>query len=127
MNILKRIAGFFRRLFRSKGFDRGLKIFIGVYIAYMIYSLIVFYQVMKSVGMPFDKEALKFFFQMPVISYGFPRASASLAIGIGLGLVWYFRRRRKSGETEEPEETAEESPEPVQEEETIENTQKRYF
>ena len=60
-----RIAGFFRRLFSSKGFRRGLLIFLGVFIVYYCYNVILFLNVVMDTGASFG-EALRFYFNLPL-------------------------------------------------------------
>ena len=48
--MFQRIAGFFRRLFSSKGFRRGLRIFFWVFVVYYLYNITLFIIAMKNSG-----------------------------------------------------------------------------
>ena len=101
--MFRRIAGFFRRLFNSKGFQRSFRIFLGVYAAYYIYNVILFIKVAMDIGASFG-EALR----------------------IAIGLAWALNRKRTNRETDEPEEKPEGSSGDAREEETIETTHYKY-
>ena len=125
MSMFRQIAGFFRRLFSSKGFQRGLRIFFGVSAAYYIYTMIVFLKVMKDIGVSYG-EALWYFFEFTILGGGRIPVSASVALGIAAGLVLYFNRKRRNREEAEPDEKAEKTSDTVQEEEIIETTHYKY-
>ena len=123
--MFQQFIGFFRRLFRSKGFRIGARIFLWVFAAYFVYSFILFYITLRSIGVSF-REALEIFFQVPLIDGTRLHAtSTGLFIGIALGLIWFFNRRSKKNETEDAEESEEtenkpnEKPEAMQKEEEI--------
>ena len=120
-----RIAGFFRRLFSSKGFQRGLLIFLGVFIVYYCYNVILFLNVVMDTGASFG-EALRFYFNLPLFYADWVPPSASIVLGIAIGLVWYFNRKRINREKAEPDQKPEESPDEVREEETFEPTRYKY-
>ena len=120
-----RMAGFCRRLFGSKGFRRGLRIFFGVFVAYFIYSIIIYFAAMKQIGVPFG-EALRIFFNISLFDIGRIPPSASVAFGIAIGLVWFFSRKRENREKTEPGEKTEEPSDAAREEEIIETTHYRY-
>ena len=120
-----RIAGFFRRLFSSKGFQRGLLIFLGVFVVYFFYNVILFLNVVMDTGASFG-EALRFYFNLPLFYADWVPPSASIVFGIAIGLVWYFHRKRINREKDEPVEKPEESPDAVREEETFEPTRYKY-
>ena len=124
--MFQRIAGFIRRLFSSKGFQRGLRIFFGVSVAYYIYNMIFFLKIMKDIGVSYG-EALRFYFHLSLFDTTRFPASASVALGIAVGLVWYFNRKRKNREEAEPDENAEQSSDAVREEEFIETTHYKHF
>ena len=123
--MFRRIAGLFRRLFNSKGFRRSLCIFLGVFVVYYIYNVILFLTVVMDTGATLG-EALRFYFSLPVFDADWVPPSAGFALGIALGLVWYFNRKRSSRETAEPEEKPEESSGAVRDEEIIETTHYKY-
>ena len=120
-----RIAGFFRRLFNSKGFQRGLLIFLGVFVVYYFYNVILFLNVVMDTGASFG-EALRFYFNLPLFYADWVLPSASIVLGIALGLAWYFNRKRINRENAEPDQKPEESPDAVREEEFFETTHYRH-
>ena len=116
-----RLAGFCRRLFSSKGFQRGFRIFVGVFAAYYIYNIVLYFIAMKNAGVPFG-AALRFYFSIPLFYDARIPPSASVALGIAIGLIWYFHRKNRNKEKAEPETLAEESSDTVREEEIVETT-----
>lgn len=125
IRMFRRIAGFFRRLFNSKGFQRSFRIFLGVYAAYYIYNVILFIKVAMDIGASFG-EALRFYFSLPFLGADWVTPSAGIALGIAIGLAWAFNRKRTNRETDEPEEKLEGSSGDAREEETIETTHYKY-
>ena len=123
--MLHRIAAFFRRLFNSKGFRRGLLIFLGVFIVYYFYGVIIYLRAVMNTGASLG-EALRFYFSLPVFYADRVPPSAGIALGIAIGLVWYFNRKRMNRKTAGPDEKPEESPDAVPEEEFIETTHCKY-
>ena len=120
-----RIAGFFRRLFSSKGFQRGLLIFLGVFVVYYFYNVILFLIAVMNTGASFG-EALRFYFNLPLLYADWVPPSASIVLGIALGLAWYFNRKRINRENAEPDQKPEESSDAAREEETFETTHYKY-
>ena len=116
--MFQRIAGFFRRLFSSKAFRRGLRIFFWVFVVYYLYNITLFIIAMKNSGGSIG-DALRIIFITPLIDLGHLRPSASVALGIAAGLIWFFNRRERN-RNDKSEEKTEESPESVREEEFIE-------
>ena len=112
--MFQRFAGFCRRLFSSKGFQRGLRIFLGVFGVYYIYSIVIYLT-----------EALRFFLDLPLFYAGQLPPSVGVALGIAIGLIWYRSRARKSREKSGPDEETEESPDDTREEEIIEAPRSR--
>ena len=103
--MFQRLIGFFRRLFRSKGFRIGARIFLWVFAAYFVYSFILFYITLRSIGVSF-REALEIFFQVPLFDGARLHAtSTGLFIGIAIGLIWFFTRRSKKNDSEDAEES----------------------
>ena len=123
--MFRRIAGFFRRLFNSKGFQRSFRIFLGVYAAYYIHNVILFIKVAMDIGAPLG-EALRFYFSLPFLGADWVTPSAGIALGIAIGLAWALNRKRTNRETDEPEEKPEGSSDDAREEETIETTHYKY-
>ncbi len=117
--MFQRIAGFFRRLFSSKGFRRGLRIFFWVFVVYYLYNITLFIIAMKNSGGSIG-DALRIIFTTPLIDLGHLRPSASVALGIAAGLIWFFNRKKQGGQNDEPDEKAEESADPAPEEEFTE-------
>ena len=120
-----RIAGFFRRLFDSKGFQRGLLIFLGVFVVYFFYNVIIFLIAVMNTGASFG-EALRFYFNLPLFYADWVPPSAGIVLGIAIGLVWYFHRKRIYREKAEPDKKPEASSDAVREEEIIEPTHYKY-
>ena len=118
--MLHRIANFFRQLWNSKGFRRGLRIFIGVFAVYYVYNVVIFLLAVMNTGASLG-EALRFYFGLPF----FP-PSVSVALGIVIGLVGYFSIKKKKQENAEPDHKAEESPDAEPEEEINETTRRMY-
>ena len=118
--MLHRIANFFRQLWNSKGFRRGLRIFAGVFAVYYIYNVVIFLLAVMNTGASLG-EALRFYFGLPF----FP-PSVSVALGIVIGLVWYFSIKKKKQENAEPDNKTEESPDAEPEEEINETTHRMY-
>ncbi len=123
--MLHRFAGFFRRLFNSIGFRRSLLIFLGVFVVYYIYNVIIFLIAVMNTGVS-PGEALRFYFSLPPFYADWMPPSASVALGIAIGLVLYFSRKRKINEKAEPDEKAEENSGAVREEEIIEPPHCKY-
>ena len=123
--MIHRIAGFFSRLFSSKGFRRGLLIFLGVFIAYYVYNVIIFLIAVMDTGVPLG-EALRFYFNLPLFYADWIPPSATVALGIAIALVLYSHRKRRNMEKAEQDEKAEESSDTVREEEFTETTHYRY-
>ena len=123
--MLHRIANFFRKLYNSKGFQRGLCIFIGVFVIYYLYNVIIYLSAVMNTGVSLG-EALRFYFELPFFYTGFLPPSAGIALGIAIGLVWYFSMKKKRQNNTEPDNMAEESSDAVPEEEISETTHCRY-
>ena len=123
--MLHRITNFFRQLYNSKGFRRGLRIFIGVFTVYYIYNVIIYLKALMSVGVSLG-EAIRCYFELPFVCAGCLPPSAGVALGIVIGLVWYFNMKKSKQENAEPDQTAEEFPDAEQEKEIIETTHRRY-
>lgn len=123
--MFRRIAGFFRRLFNSKGFQRSFRIFLGVFGVYYIYNVILFIKVVMDTGASLG-EALRFYFSLPFFDAGWIPPSAGIALGIAIGLAWALNRKRTNRETDEPEEKPEGSSGDAREEEIIETTHYKY-
>ena len=131
------IAGFFRRLFNSRGFQRGLLIFLGVFIVYYFYNVIIYLRAVMNTGASLGEAlrfyfslplfyALRFYFSLPLFYADWVPPSAGIALGIAIGLVLYFHRKRVNSEKAEPDEKPVESSDAVREEEIIETTHYKY-
>jgi len=123
--MLQRVAGFCKRLFSSRGFHRGLRIFLGVFAVYCIYNIGLFIVVAMNSGASFG-EALYFVFTTPLVYPGWIPPSASVALGIAAGLVLYFNRKKRNEGKTEPDEKAEESSDAAREEDFVETTHYKY-
>lgn len=123
--MLRRIARFFRRLFSSKGFQRGLRVFLWVFIALCFVDIIIYFRAVLSAGASFW-DALSFLVHYSLFGSGWFSPAVSVALGIAAGLIWYFSRRTNKQDETEPDEKKEESPDAVREEEIIETTHYRY-
>ena len=116
--MMKKIAGFFRRLFASRRFRRGTRILFWVTIAYIILILARILIAFKDAGFSFG-EALRFFFSISLFDFDpmWPFI-VIVFLAIALGLICYFQGKEENGNTEE--EKPVEAPNPVQEEELSE-------
>ena len=116
--MMRKIAGFFRRLFRNRGFRRVTRILFGASIGMIIYNLIMILHAFTEADVPF-RDALRFFFSLSPFEYDFARPFFILIfLAIALGLICYFQGKEENGNTEE--EKPVETPNPVQEEELSE-------
>ena len=116
--MMRKIAGFFRRLFRNRGFRRVTRILFGASIGIIIYNLIMILHAFTEADVPF-RDALRFFFSLSPFEYDFARPFFILIfLAIALGLICYFQGKEENGNTEE--EKPVETPNPVQEEELSE-------
>ena len=116
--MMRKITGFFRRLFRSRGFRRGTRILFGASIAIIIYNLIMIMIAFMRTDIPF-RDVLRFFLSLSPFEFDFAWPFfIHIFLAIALGLICYFQGKEENGNTEE-EKTVEE-PNPVQEEEPSE-------
>ena len=116
--MMRKIAGFFRRLFRSRGFRRGTRILFWVTIACIIYNLIRIMIAFTDAGIPF-RDGLRFLFSISPFAGSFIWPFFAIVfLAIALGLICYFQGKEENGNTEE--EKPVEEPNPVQEEELSE-------
>ena len=125
--MFQRVTGFFRKLFSSKGFRRGLGIFLLVLIAWYIYNLVLFFFTLKNSSFSFG-EVLSFILFAPLWD-GVFNPFAVITLHIVLLLAWYIHLRKKSREAAEPAEKAEKAEEPsgeTRDEEFMETTRYRY-
>ncbi len=126
--MMKKIAGLFRRLFKDRGFRRGIRILFWASIAYIIYNLVVYLNAITDVGISLQ-DAIRFFFSLSPFAYPFAwRFFAVVFLAIVLGLIRYFMGKEESRNTEENagEEKPAESTDPVQEEELYEPKHYQY-
>ena len=116
--MMRKIAGFFRRLFRNRGFRRGTRILFWVSIAIIIYNLVMMLNAFMSADIPF-RDALRFLFSFSPFDFESAWPFFILIfLAIALGLICYFQGKEENGNTEE--EKPVEEPNPVQEEELSE-------
>ncbi len=92
----------------------GLRLaFLWLAAVYSAHSVIMFLIALKHSGISF-REAMNLFFAHPWNESLLP---VSVVLGFVAGLVWYLRRKKRSGETEEePEQESAGSPAPEREE-----------
>ena len=117
--MMKKTAGFFRRLFARRGFRRGTRILFGVTIACIIYNLIRIMIAFTDAGIPF-RDGLRFLFSISPFAGSFTWPFFAIVfLAIALGLICYFQGKEENRNTEEDteEEKPTESADPVQEEE----------
>ena len=117
--MMKKIAGFFRRLFARRGFRRGTRILFGVTIACIIYNLIRIMIAFTDAGIPF-RDGLRFLLSISPFAGSFIWPFFAIVfLAIALGLICYFQGKEENRNTEEDteEEKPTESADPVQEEE----------
>ncbi len=116
--MMKKMAGFFRRLFTSRGFRRVTRILFGATIAIIIYNLVMILIAFLTTDIPFG-DALRFFFSLSPLEYNAAWPFFILIfLAIALGLICYYQGKEESRNTEE--EKPAEAPDPVQEEELSE-------
>lgn len=115
--MFRRIAAFFRKVFKSKYF----RILIRILIAYLILSFISSVVQLTRLGIPF-RSAFNYVLRYTLGLGDFSLPAASIGLGIIFGLLWYRRNRKNTqdGEEEKTEEKPAEIPEEKQEEEIIE-------
>ena len=106
--MMKKIAGLFRRLFKDRGFRRGIRILFWASIAYIIYNLVVYLNAITDVGISLQ-DAIRFFFSLSPFEADFAWPFFILIfVTIALGLICYFQGKAESRNTEE--ETEKEKP-----------------
>ncbi len=116
--MMGKITGFFRRLFRSRGFRRGTRILFWASIAIFICDLVMVMIAFMHTDIPF-LDALRFFLGLTPFAFDSAwRFFIHIFLAIVLGLICYFQGKEENGNTEE--ETTAEGPDPVQEEELSE-------
>ena len=116
--MMRKITGFFRRLFRSRGFRRGTRILFWGSIAVIIYNLIMVMIAFMRTDIPFG-HALRFFLSLSPFEFDSAwHFFILIFLAIALGLICYYQGKEDNGETGE-QKTVEE-PNPVQEEEISE-------
>ena len=116
--MIRKTAGFFRRLFRSRGFRRGTRILFWASIAIFICDLVMVMIAFMHTDIPF-RDALRFFLGLTPFAFDSAwRFFIHIFLAIALGLICYFQGKEENGNTEE--ETTAEGPDPVQEEELSE-------
>ena len=117
--MMKKIAGFFRRLFKSSRFRRGTRILFWVTIAYIILILVRILIALMVSGFSFW-DAIRIIFSISLFDFDpmWPFIVITF-LAIALGLICYYQGKEESRNTEEA--TEEENPaalsDPVQEEE----------
>ena len=126
--MMKKTAGFFRRLFTSRGFRRGTRILFWMTIGIIVYNLVMILIGFMSANISL-REALWFFFSLSPFEFNFVWPFFILIfLAIVLGLICYFQGKEESRNPEKG--TVEEKPselsDPVQEEEMPEPKHYQY-
>ena len=122
--MFRQIADFFRRLFANRGFRRGLRIFLWLFVAWYLYNIYRYLVALRNTGLPFGK-ALRILFRTPLAGSVIPIPFASVALGVVIGVIWFYRRKKQK--QQEAEKKAGETPAPAKEEEIIETTHYKFF
>ena len=112
--MFQRISGFFRRLFGNKGFRRACWVFLGLFVVYYLYNMVLFLQALIRAGFPLP-QAVHVVLHTPLVFHTLSPFWSVLA-GVVIGLAWYFYRKRKNTEPEEAEEKEPEVSSSVREE-----------
>ena len=113
--MFQRISGFFRRLFRNKGFRRACWVFLGLFVVYYLYNMALFLQALIRAGFPLP-QAVHVVLHTPLVFHTLSPVW-SVLLGVVIGLAWFFYRRWKNTETTETEEKEPEVSSSVSEEE----------
>ena len=101
--MFQRISGFFRRLFGNKGFRRACWVFLGLFVVYYLYNMVLFLQALIRAGFPLP-QAVHVVLHTPLVFHTLSPVW-SVLLGVVIGLAWFFYRRWKNTETEKTEET----------------------
>ena len=112
--MFRKLIGYCRRLFQSKGFRRAVRILVWVFLAYVAYLFVLCMKILLDIGVPFS-EALPLLLKLKLLPEGYTPPSVWIALGLAFGLIWFFHRRDQKKEEEPAEASA-----PAQEEEFIE-------
>lgn len=113
--MFQRISGFFRRLFGNKGFRRACWVFLGLFVVYYLYNMVLFLQALIRAGFPLP-QAVHVVLHTPLVFHTLSPVWSVLP-GVVIGLAWFFYRRWKNTETTETEEKEPEVSSSVSEEE----------
>ena len=113
--MFQRISGFFRRLFGNKGFRRACWVFLGLFVVYYLYNMVLFLQALIRAGFPLP-QAVHVVLHTPLVFHTLSPVW-SVLLGVVIGLAWFFYRRWKNTETTETEEKEPEVSSSVSEEE----------
>lgn len=100
--MFQRISGFFRRLFGNKGFRRACWVFLGLFVVYYLYNMVLFLQALIRAGFPLP-QAVHVVLHTPLVFHTLSPIW-SVLLGVVIGLAWFFYRRWKNTETTETEE-----------------------
>ena len=112
--MFQRISGFFRRLFGNKGFRRACWVFLGLFVVYYLYNMVLFLQALIRAGFPLP-QAVHVVLHTPLVFHTLSPVW-SVLLGVVIGRAWFFYRRWKNTETEKTEEKEPEVPSSVSEE-----------
>lgn len=99
--MMGKITGFFRRLFRSRGFRRGTRILFWASIAIFTCDLVMVMIAFMHTDIPF-LDALRFFLGLTPFAFDSAwRFFIHIFLAIALGLICYFQGKAESRNTEE--------------------------
>ena len=105
MDMLRKIIGFFKRFFRSRGFRAAVKFLSWYFLINIIVGSVHLLYSLSKLGFSFDEalDMLRFAYRELSLTPG------GIGLGVLLGLVWYIRRKiRKTDMLEEEKQEKEE-------------------
>ena len=96
--MLRKIIGFFKRFFRSRGFRAAVKFLSWYFLINLVLGSVHLLYSLTKLGFSFDEalDVLRFAFRELSLTPG------GISLGVLIGLVWYIRRKiRKTDMLEE--------------------------
>ena len=103
--MLRKIIGFFKRFFRSRGFRAAVKFLSWYFLINLVLGSVHLLYSLSKLGFSFDEalDVLRFAFRELSLTPG------GISLGVLIGLVWYIRRKiRKTDMLEEEKQEKEE-------------------
>ena len=113
--MVQRISGYLRLLVCIVGFRRACWVFLGLFVVYYLYNMVLFLQALIRAGFPLP-QAVHVVLHTPLVFHTLSPVW-SVLLGVVIGLAWFFYRRWKNTETTETEEKEPEVSSSVSEEE----------